>query len=180
VKQPTIEFVISIDDEEFLAHDYYFMATVLYLDYAPFEDVIAAAEEAVSLDPSNEEFQEFLDKVTEEAEEESGSSSGSVYPLVTPVQTTKEDIIRFEGGDGSSLEEAVIILGATTEMEGIGAEDTWISERYGKRNTDWKKGGVELISEEGKKYDKYEVILSDGEEIIIWFDITDFFGSSLY
>lgn len=174
----SIEYVIKNDDEEYLAGDYYFKAKVLYLANAPIEEVIEVAEKAISLDSTNEDYIEFLDKVKREAGSE--SSPGFVYPSVTPVPTTNASNIKYEGGNGSSIEEAVIILGANSEMEGIGAEATWISKQYGQRNIDWKKGDVALISKGGKDYDKYEVILKEGNSIIIWFDISDFFGKELF
>ena len=38
--------------------------------------------------------------------------------------------ITFEGGDGSSFEEAVVIKGAKDTMEGIEAESKWMEKKH--------------------------------------------------
>ncbi len=47
--------------------------------------------------------------------------------------------IRFEGGDGTSLEQAVVILGALKTKEGIAAENLWIK---------WKDEGAKKLEEQ--------------------------------
>ncbi len=94
---------------------------------------------------------------------------------------SETDGVTFAGGAGLSIEDAVIILGATSEMEGISAESEWISLLYGVRDVDWEKGTQSLIEDKGRYYDLQEVYLTgSGETIEIWFDITDFFGKDLF
>ena len=80
--------------------------------------------------------------------------------------------ITFEGGDGSSIEQAVVIKGAKGEMEGVEAESKWVK----KMHQDWTKGGQALMSKDGKSYDKIEYTTAKGETKTLYFDITDFFG----
>ncbi len=80
--------------------------------------------------------------------------------------------VRFEGGDGTSLEQAVVILGAQKTKEGIAAENLWIK---------WKDEGARELEEqlstvEERHYDVVTIELSSGAKVEIWFDITDFFG----
>ena len=79
----------------------------------------------------------------------------------------------FEGGDGTTIEKAVIIKNAKGEMEGIEAESKWIR----KIHPGWIKGIQALLNEKGKFYDRIEYKTPpSGETKVIFFDITDFFG----
>ncbi|MFC1617588.1 hypothetical protein ACFL2K_05150, partial [Candidatus Margulisiibacteriota bacterium] len=80
--------------------------------------------------------------------------------------------IMFKGGDGSTLEKAVIILGAKNSFQGVFTETLWIKRYY----PGWKKNRQKLLSHNGKKYDCIEYINEQNEVKVIYFDITDFFG----
>lgn len=78
--------------------------------------------------------------------------------------------IRYEGGDGSSREKAVIICGARHEEDGVAAEYAYIRKRF---------AGVvfleqELIEQGGRYYDKLVLDTGRGQQRL-WFDCTDFF-----
>ena len=78
----------------------------------------------------------------------------------------------FEGGDGISLEQAVIIKNAKGEEEGVDAEAKWIK----KIHPGWRKGNQALMNRDGKSYDRIEYTTPERETKTIFFDITDFFG----
>ena len=84
-------------------------------------------------------------------------------------------MIKLQGGNGSTKEKAIEILGAKDNQEGIDAEYEIISEMLGERFIDWELIQQTLIQEEDKSYDQLE-IKSGAEHFVIWFDITDFFG----
>jgi hypothetical protein len=77
----------------------------------------------------------------------------------------------FAGGDGSSVEQAVVVL-AGTEDEGIDLEHHWIFDHYGR----FRKIRGGLGSADGKHYDVITVELADHSEKTIFFDITGFYG----
>jgi hypothetical protein len=77
----------------------------------------------------------------------------------------------FAGGDGSSVEQAVVVL-AGTEDEGIDLEHHWIFDHYGR----FRKIRGGLASADGKHYDVITVELADHTEKTIYFDITGFYG----
>jgi hypothetical protein len=77
----------------------------------------------------------------------------------------------FAGGDGSSVEQAVIVL-AQTEDEGIDLEHHWIFDHDGR----FRKVRGGLASADGKHYDVITVELADHTEKTIYFDITGFYG----
>jgi hypothetical protein len=77
----------------------------------------------------------------------------------------------FEGGEGSSMEEAVVIKNAKTEEEGVEAEVKWVKKVHPK----WAKGAQAVLNHTGKYYDRIEYSTPEGIKFI-FFDITEFFG----
>ena len=49
--------------------------------------------------------------------------------------------------NGLTKEEAIIILGAKDETEGVDAEYNWLEEKFGKQNISWELNDQELIDE---------------------------------
>lgn len=80
--------------------------------------------------------------------------------------------IKFSGGDGSCMEKAVVVTGASSTFDGISAEKRWIWERF----PGFEMTRQALLEENGKKYDLIEFVSASGEDVGIYFDITDFFG----
>lgn len=84
--------------------------------------------------------------------------------------------VRFEGGDGSSVDRAVRIVGAASGNEGVAAEYYFISRRHGKQGADWRPAGQRSFNDnKGAKFDAVVVQLS-GEYLpqTYYFDITEF------
>lgn len=85
--------------------------------------------------------------------------------------------IVYEGGDGKSLENAVIIKNAENEINGVASEYAYISKGYGKKFTDWKPVGQSTQTIDNKKIDLIMVsIIAKQQTDTIYFDITDFYG----
>lgn len=85
--------------------------------------------------------------------------------------------IRFGGGDGLSIENAIIINGTENEKEGVTAEFIYIGKKHGKRNSDWKPIMQSLLNKDGKSYDEIKIEdIKNNNEISYYFDITAFFG----
>lgn len=92
----------------------------------------------------------------------------------------------YTGGDGTSVENAIVISGAGNERNGIAAEYDYVAKKLGVRFVDWKPGGQGKIAGSGdnkknadndKKYDvlNFQNILNN-ETLTFYFDITDFYG----
>ena len=79
--------------------------------------------------------------------------------------------IVYAGGDGSSIETAVIIK-APNEAAGVRAESEWVRQHH----PGWRKGSQALISEGNRMFDRIEYTTPEGKTRTIYFDITDFFG----
>jgi tetratricopeptide (TPR) repeat protein len=85
--------------------------------------------------------------------------------------------ITFSNNSGQSNEDAVIIMNATGEEDGVGSEYYYLEKRFGKQGVDWEMEMQSLIGgEDDRFYDKMDIRLSTGEMISIYFDITDFYG----
>jgi len=90
--------------------------------------------------------------------------------------------ISYTGGDGSSFEQAVVILGAVNEFDGVDAEYQWLAQKFGPENENWSSSQG-LFQSGDKLYDILTLtFLKDvtdhkvGESADFYFDITDFFG----
>lgn len=78
-----------------------------------------------------------------------------------------------------SLEEAIKIKGAGNTDEGIAAENIWISGMHGERGVDWNKIGqsLDFSGDNRRQFDIIDIeIISTGDSIGYFFDITSFFG----
>ena len=80
--------------------------------------------------------------------------------------------IRYEGGDGSSVEKAVIIKGAKESQAGIRAEYGYLKKAF----PGYKLRQQSLQAKGGKKYDVLAITTKEGKDLDVFFDISDFFG----
>jgi hypothetical protein len=78
----------------------------------------------------------------------------------------------FQGGNGSSLENAVVILGAASESAGVDAEHTYLSRHFPGSSVVRQA----LLHQAGKVFDRLEIRTSASAPAVVYFDITDFFG----
>lgn len=83
--------------------------------------------------------------------------------------------IQFTGGSGDSFEDAVVITGVHKQQEGLDAEYSFISQKHGIKNKDWRVAGQTIIREKGSIFDVIEITLgSDSNRRIYYFDVTSF------
>ena len=80
--------------------------------------------------------------------------------------------IRYEGGDGSGVEKAVIIKGAKNSQAGVGAEYSYLKKTF----PGYKLRQQSLQGKGGKRYDVLAITTKEGKDIDVFFDISDFFG----
>lgn len=96
----------------------------------------------------------------------------SANPPAAEKTSSKKGKIKFEGGDGSSMEKAVIITGAKDTAKGIRAENDYLGRKFRRH----EKVSQLLMEENGKHYDVITLRDPKGKEIKVFFDITDFYG----
>jgi hypothetical protein len=73
--------------------------------------------------------------------------------------------------DGSSFEKAVIIK-EKSELTGVDAEYAWLKKNYPGH----KVKSQALTNHNKKPYDILTILTSSGEEKVIYFDISNFYG----
>lgn len=85
--------------------------------------------------------------------------------------------IIYQGGDGKTMEDAIIIINARNSRDGIAAEYEYIKETYGTRNIEWKLISQSLDRSTNKKYDIIKIqTIPENKDVTLYFDITNFFG----
>lgn len=94
--------------------------------------------------------------------------------------------VTYGGGDGTSIENAVIIESATNHFEGVDAEYVWLEMQFGPQGDKWDRLEQSLIEENDRLYDVLKVEFYDkaggykkGDITYFYFDITEFFRASL-
>ena len=101
------------------------------------------------------------------------AASAAADPMPAPPNLpTPEPHIRFEGGDGSRCDHAVVISGAAHEKEGVRAERWWVFT---------KEAGARIVRQtlseaRGRNFDTIDILTANGGSKAICFDITSFFG----
>ena len=78
--------------------------------------------------------------------------------------------VRYAGGDGSSFEQAVILVGATL-LSGPRAEHDFVQRNY----VGYEFRKQSLKEQNGRTYDALEFMTADGEIKTIYFDISGYF-----
>lgn len=92
-------------------------------------------------------------------------------------QTPDLSKVTYEGGDGKTLESAIVIKNAGNEMNGVAAEYEYIAKQHGVKFTNWRPVGQSTSSNNGRQFDVINIItLADNVKITYYFDITEFFG----
>ena len=86
----------------------------------------------------------------------------------------------FSGGPGSTIEDAIVIT-AASKLEGIAMEYAHVERACGQMDRDWTLQKQELIQDpEGKPHDLLKIKLKDGTVREFYFDVSPFFGKSLF
>lgn len=91
-------------------------------------------------------------------------------------ETMHEEEGLYSGGDGSTLENAVVV-NAATEQKGVPAEYNYISAKHGQRGRNWQLHSRSVEEKNGKHYEIMDIITSEGEHRPYCFDITEFYGN---
>jgi hypothetical protein len=84
-----------------------------------------------------------------------------------------EGTLVVSGGPGDALQTAIAIKKTPRGLSAAGAEMTLLGKWFGQRGKDWtmKSQTMELV--EGRTYDVYVVVLTDGSRRRLYFDVTD-------
>jgi hypothetical protein len=106
-----------------------------------------------------------------------GTTQKSVSPTEYWNKTPDISNVIYEGGDGRTLDNCIVIKNANNELNGVAAEYSYISKIHGNKFIDWKPIGQSSQTNNGRTYDVISIItLPKNENIVYYFDITDFYG----
>jgi hypothetical protein len=83
----------------------------------------------------------------------------------------------YEGGDGKTVGNAIVIKNAENERNGVAAEYAYIAKTNGEKFKDWKPVGQSTINRDNKKIDVVTIqLIQKNETVSYYFDITEFYG----
>jgi hypothetical protein len=106
-----------------------------------------------------------------------GTSQKTVSPTEYWNKTPDISNVVYEGGNGKSMENCIIIKNAKNELNGVAAEYSYISKIHGLKFTNWKPIGQSSVTNNDRTYDIINILtLPQNEKIDYYFDITDFYG----
>ncbi len=104
------------------------------------------------------------------ASQQRSTESGKAETARESALPEKWNDITYEGGDGSSIEKAVVIKGTVKPEVLVQSESEWMSRVY----PGWRKQGQALLNPNDKYYDRIEIETRDGRKIDVYFDITGY------
>ena len=84
-----------------------------------------------------------------------------------------EGTLVVTGGPGDSLQTAIVIKKTPRGLSAAGAETMLLGKWFGERGKQWTMKRQDMVQVDGRTYDTYQVVLSDGSERQLFFDVTD-------
>ncbi len=84
--------------------------------------------------------------------------------------------VRFGGGNGDTIDRAVVIRGAAFDLAATWAEFAYVTQAYGQKDKDWKLISHTHGKQGDREIDTIEIELPGGERRNFFFDVTESFG----
>ncbi len=84
-----------------------------------------------------------------------------------------EGTLVVTGGLGDSFQTAIVIKKTPKGLSAAGAEHVILTQRYGTRDTEWTLKEQDSLQRDGRTYDTYVLVLSNGAKKNLYFDVTD-------
>lgn len=84
-----------------------------------------------------------------------------------------EGTLVVTGGPGDSVQTAIVIKKTPKGVSAGGAEHLLMAQRYGQKGRGWTLSKQDLLKLDGRVYDTFHVVLQDGTERDLYFDVTD-------
>jgi hypothetical protein len=89
-----------------------------------------------------------------------------------------EGTLVVTGGPGDTLQTAIVLRKTPRGLSAAGAEHVLLGKWFGERNTDWTMKRQVMVQADGRTYDTYVVVLADGSERQLYFDVTEWLSRS--
>jgi hypothetical protein len=84
-----------------------------------------------------------------------------------------EGTLVVTGGPGDTLQTAIAIKKTPRGLSAAGAEHMLLRKWFGERDKRWTLKRESMVQVDGRTYDAYDVVLSDGSERRLYFDVTE-------
>ena len=84
-----------------------------------------------------------------------------------------EGTLVVTGGPGDTPQTAIVIKKTPSGLSAAGAETMLLRKWFGAQGTNWTMKRQEMMQLDGRTYDTYEVVLTDGSARKLFFDVTD-------
>ena len=84
-----------------------------------------------------------------------------------------EGTLVVTGGPGDSPQTAIVIRKTPRGLGVAAAEQMLLQKWFGERRESWTLAQQQLLQLDGRTYDMYEVLLTDGSKRCLYFEITD-------
>jgi len=89
-----------------------------------------------------------------------------------------EGTLVVTGGPGDTIQTAIVIKKTPRGLSAAGAEYMLLRKWFGERGSNWTMKRQEMLQVEGRTYDSYEVVLTDGSAKRLFFDVTEWLSRS--
>ena len=90
-----------------------------------------------------------------------------------------EGTLVVTGGPGDTVQTAIVIKKLPRGLSAAGAEHMLLQKWFGERGKKWTLKQQLLLRIHGKTYDAYDVVLDDGSQRSLYFDITEWLSRTL-
>ena len=84
-----------------------------------------------------------------------------------------EGTLVVTGGPGDALHTAIVIKKTPRGLSAAGAESMLLRKWFGEQGRQWTMKRQEMVQIENRTYDVYDVVLNDGSERKLFFDVTE-------
>lgn len=84
-----------------------------------------------------------------------------------------EGTLVVTGGPGDTVQTAIVIKKTPRGLSAAGAETMLLRKWFGERDKNWTLARQAMMQVDGRTYDTYDVVLADGSERRLYFDVTD-------
>ena len=85
----------------------------------------------------------------------------------------------YEGGDGSTIDDAIIVRGAGSDLEGVAATFGWMHEHLGAKDDSWQLISHSSGGRGARQIDTFNIVLRGGTAKLVYFDVTESFENGL-
>ena len=84
-----------------------------------------------------------------------------------------EGTLVVTGGPGDTPQTAIVIKKTPRGLSAAGAETMLLGKWFGQRGKSWTLKAQTLLVAEGRTYDVYDVVMNDGTDRRLYFDVTE-------